>query len=154
MEKRFVREDGAVIDAEISARCLRRPDRSVEYFVAFVQDITERKRALEQLRASEQRLQWALDATAEGVWDWNIRTGEVLFSRNWKTSLGYSVDEVPDRVEFWESIVHPEDLPRVRQALDDHFAGRSPALCLRKPAEDEIRRVPGQPRPRQGRRMG
>ena len=132
MEKRFVRGDGVVIVAEISAKCQRRPDRSVEYFVVFVQDITERKRALEQLRASEQRLQHALDATTEGVWDWNIRTGEVLFSRNWKTSLGYSPDEVPDRVEFWESIVHPEDLPRVRQALDDHFAGRSPALCPAK----------------------
>ncbi len=78
----------------------------------------------------QHRLQHALDATAEGVWDWNIRTGEVVFSRNWKTSLGYSPDEVPDRVEFWESIIHPEDLPRVRQALDDHFAGRSPVyLC-------------------------
>ena len=71
-------------------------------------------------------MQHALDATAEGVWDWNIRTGEVAFSRNWKTSLGYSPDEVPDRIEFWESIVHPEDLPLVRQALDDHFAGRTP----------------------------
>jgi len=77
-------------------------------------------------RDIQHRLQHALDATAEGIWDWNIRTGEVIFSRNWKTSLGYSPEEVPDRVEFWESILHPEDLPQVRQALDDHFAGRSP----------------------------
>ena len=126
MEKRFIRKDGSIMHAEISAKCLRRADGSVEYFVAFVQDITARKRALEAIRDSEQRLQYALDATAEGVWDWNLRTDEVLFSRQWKTSLGYSPDEVPERLEFWESIVHPEDMPRVRQILNEHFEGRTP----------------------------
>ena len=126
MEKRFIRKDGSIIHAEIAAKCLRRADGSAEYFVAFVQDITAHKRALEALRNNKQRLQYALDATAEGVWDWNLRTDEVLFSRNWKTSLGYSPDEAPDRFEFWESIVHPEDMPRVRQALNEHFEGRTP----------------------------
>jgi len=47
--KRFIRKDGKVIDATISVKCLRRADGSVDYFVALLQDITERKRAEEKL---------------------------------------------------------------------------------------------------------
>jgi PAS domain S-box-containing protein len=56
MEKRFVRKDGQAIDATISVKCLRRMDGSVDYFVALLQDITERKRAHEELRIVSRRL--------------------------------------------------------------------------------------------------
>lgn len=45
MDKRFIRKDGIVIYASISANCIRRDDGSIDNFVAFVQDITERKSA-------------------------------------------------------------------------------------------------------------
>jgi PAS domain S-box-containing protein len=88
-------------------------------------DITARKRAEAELQRSEQRLNLVLEATGGGAWDWNIQTGDVYFSPYWISSLGYTIDEVPPRVAAWESIVHPEDLPRVRQALAEHFAGRT-----------------------------
>ena len=47
MEKRWVRKDGRVIDSTISVNCVRREDGSVDYFVALLQDITERTRAEE-----------------------------------------------------------------------------------------------------------
>jgi diguanylate cyclase (GGDEF)-like protein/PAS domain S-box-containing protein len=43
MDKRFLRKDGVVIYASISANCIRREDGSIDHFVAFVQDITDRK---------------------------------------------------------------------------------------------------------------
>ena len=48
MDKRFIRKDGQVIDASISVRCVRLADGSIDYFVALVQDITDRKRAEEE----------------------------------------------------------------------------------------------------------
>jgi PAS domain S-box-containing protein len=45
MDKRFIRKNGEVIHASMSVRCVRRADGSINYFVALVQDITERKRA-------------------------------------------------------------------------------------------------------------
>ena len=56
LEKRYVRKDGSILHAEISVRCLRRPDGSAESFAAMIQDISERKKAELALRENERRL--------------------------------------------------------------------------------------------------
>lgn len=53
MEKRWIRKDGKIIDTIISVKALRRADKSVDYFVGLLQDITERKRLEEQLRQAQ-----------------------------------------------------------------------------------------------------
>lgn len=88
-------------------------------------DITARIRAETKLQQSEQRLNLVLEATGAGAWDWNIQTGEVYFSPFWIASLGYTADQVAPRVTAWESLVHPEDMPRASHALAEHFAGRT-----------------------------
>lgn len=88
-------------------------------------DITAQKRVEAELRRSEQRLGLVLEATGGGAWDWNLQTGDVYFSPYWIASLGYSAEEVTPDVTFWESLVHPDDMPRVRRALAEHFAGRT-----------------------------
>jgi len=90
-----------------------------------VADVTPLKRLQEELRRSEERLELVLAATSAGAWDWNIQTGEVYFTSYWITSLGYAPSEVPRNASFWESLVHPADMGRVREALAEHFAGRT-----------------------------
>jgi rsbT co-antagonist protein RsbR len=70
LDKRFIRKDGAIMDASISVKCARRPDGSVDYFVAFVQDTTGRKEAERRLRALERRLVLHLERTPLGVIEW------------------------------------------------------------------------------------
>ena len=86
----------------------------------------QHKRAEEALRESEKRLAYALEATVGGIWDWNVQTGEVLYSRQWIESLGYAAEEVPRQVSFWEKIVHPDDWPRLCDALNAHLKGETP----------------------------
>ncbi|MBK8046782.1 MAG: PAS domain S-box protein [Anaerolineales bacterium] len=93
---------------------------------AVAHDVTERRQAEDALAASEERLRLALDATSDGIWDWNIPTGEVHFSDQWLRSLGYDRSEVPPSVIFWQSIIHPDDWPKVEAALQAHFAGDTP----------------------------
>jgi two-component system, sensor histidine kinase and response regulator len=57
LDKRFIRKDGSVIDASISVCCLRKPDRTINYFVALVQDITDRKRAEAELEQHRHHLE-------------------------------------------------------------------------------------------------
>ncbi len=91
-----------------------------------VVDVTPLKVLERELRRSEERLELVLTATGAGAWDWNIKTGEVYFSSYWITSLGYVPGDVPRTVAFWESLVHPDDVGRVRDALAQHFAGHTP----------------------------
>jgi len=66
LDKRWIRKDGRVIDSIVSAKCLRNADGSVNYFVGLVEDITERKRAEEALRATQAQLAHIARVTTMG----------------------------------------------------------------------------------------
>ncbi|MDZ4202230.1 MAG: diguanylate cyclase [Gallionella sp.] len=81
---------------------------------------------LEQnMHEMEERWRFALEGSGDGVWDWNVQSGEVLFSRRWKEMLGYREDEISDKVAEWESRAHPEDKERVLAALRAHLEGET-----------------------------
>gem|GEM_PF-1530836 len=69
----------------------------------------ERAQALISLRQSEERLRLALEATRDGLWDWDISTGRVYWNDRCYTMLGYEPGEFPMSREMWEQMLHPED---------------------------------------------
>jgi PAS domain S-box-containing protein len=77
--------------------------------------MTERKIAEAALRESEERLRLAFVGAQEGVWDWNLETGYVVYSPRWKQMLGYAEEEIEPHVREWERLLHPDDMPRARQ---------------------------------------
>jgi PAS domain S-box-containing protein len=88
-------------------------------------DITDRKRAEEELRASEQRLEMAMKAAELGSWFVDQRSDTITFSATAKTVLGRAPDDhltIRDLIE----IIHPDDreqvLDTMRQALRDRDA--------------------------------
>ncbi|EAY27022.1 PAS domain S-box protein [Microscilla marina] len=89
-------------------------------------DITESKQMLQDLKESENRLELALSSAGLGTWDWNLQTGEIIFNERWAKILGYTPEEIAPNISTWEKIrVHPEDMPRVEQALSDHLEGKT-----------------------------
>lgn len=88
----------------------------------------QRQLAAERARVSEleQRWKFAIEGSAQGVWDWNAATNKVYFSPRWKSMLGYTEAEVGDGLSEWESRVHPEDLAAAHTALQHHFDGDAP----------------------------
>jgi PAS domain S-box-containing protein len=78
-------------------------------------DLTEQKHAEATLRENEERLKLAFAGAQEGVWDWNLETGAVVYSTRWKEMLGYSEDEIEPHVSAWERLLHPDDAERARQ---------------------------------------
>jgi PAS domain S-box-containing protein/putative nucleotidyltransferase with HDIG domain len=65
LDKRFIRKDGRIVYTTMSVRCMRKPDRSVDYFLALIQDISERKEAEAKLRAALTGTIEAMAATLE-----------------------------------------------------------------------------------------
>jgi PAS domain S-box-containing protein len=78
------------------------------------------------LRDSEERLQMALSGADMAVWDWHIPSGALVFNARWAEMLGYTLEELPPRIESWETRVNPDDMPEVKDRLTSHFKGETP----------------------------
>ncbi len=89
--------------------------------------VIEREWKEQALLISEQRYARALRGTTDGLWDWNIVTGDTFLSPRWKEMLGFGEHEFPDtREEVFLSRLHPEDVERVQAARRKHFEKRAP----------------------------
>ncbi len=80
-----------------------------------------RHHADEALRESEERYALAVAGSNNGVWDWDIRTNRVFYSKRWKSLLGYLDNEISDSPAEWLDRVHPEDGELVREKLNAHL---------------------------------
>ncbi|HJW55606.1 MAG TPA: EAL domain-containing protein, partial [Burkholderiaceae bacterium] len=89
-------------------------DDAVTGILTIGYETTQQLLAQDNLRASEERLQLALEAVGDGVWDWNIQKDTFSFSTRGKAMLGYQGDEVGGQLEKWLAITHPDDQERVR----------------------------------------
>jgi PAS domain S-box-containing protein len=83
-----------------------------------------RARTLE-LEDSNARLELAVKGGDLGVWDWNVASGEVSYSERCAGMLGLTVAEIEPNVRSWERLVHPEDLPRMTEAIRTHLDGET-----------------------------
>jgi PAS domain S-box-containing protein len=101
------------------------PDGAPLEGLGTVQDVTETRRLGEALRLSEERLAFALQGADDGLWDYNLETGEVYYSPRWLEMLGYEPDELPGILETWERLMHPEDLKRALENFNDYLEGRA-----------------------------
>ncbi|OFX44460.1 MAG: hypothetical protein A2X13_01510 [Bacteroidetes bacterium GWC2_33_15] len=76
------------------------------------------------LKESEQRWQYALEGSGDGVWDWNPQTKEVYFSKQWKNMLGYSDEDIQNTYEEWEIRIHPDDKEKAISDLNKLLTGK------------------------------
>jgi PAS domain S-box-containing protein len=130
IEYSFVRRDGTRMAGEISANAVKDTAGQPRALVAILRDITERKRAEEALRASEERYELAVRGAGVGIWDWDIRTGKLYFSPRWKMLFGYDENDIGDSVEDWARLLHPDEKDWMRNFLEDFLAGTSPTVTV------------------------
>ncbi len=86
-------------------------------------DRVQRETAERKLIENEARLQRVIDASGLGYWDWNIETGETVFSEQWFGMLGYGPNELEQKADTWLMLMHPDDKERVEKVLHEHFSG-------------------------------
>jgi PAS domain S-box-containing protein len=127
---REYRKDGTRFWSEVSLSPVRDERGRVTHFVGVAEDITERQRAEQALRESQERFALAVQGTNDGLWDWNVLTNEVYFSPRWKSMLGYAEDEIENNFSAWEKLLHPEDRLQSLATVQAYVEGKTQTFEL------------------------
>jgi diguanylate cyclase (GGDEF)-like protein len=113
----------------------------VDSFNEMLSRIESRERALKDalssLQESEQRYALAARGANDGLWDWNLVTGEIYFSPRWGQMLGYSESECWTTPEQWFGHIHPEY--RMRQKSGGYIWTLSRGIAVRGSTGNAIR---------------
>ncbi|MBS1669216.1 MAG: PAS domain S-box protein [Bacteroidetes bacterium] len=90
---------------------------SADGLSVFFRDITEKKRAEEKMRESNERFELVSKATNDIIWDWDPITDQIHWNENFYTHFGFDPKETSIDNHKWEKSLHPEDRDRVVSAL-------------------------------------
>ncbi|WP_348944809.1 PAS domain S-box protein [Chitinibacter sp. FCG-7] len=125
-EKEYVGKDGQWVPVSLNGLLIHGKNGE-QYIWSIVEDISERKSVEEALRASEERWKFALEGAGDGVWDWNLQTGEILFSRQEMTVIGYPGEDAQSiTLAQWILHQHPQDQALRQAAVEAHLCGQAP----------------------------
>jgi PAS domain S-box-containing protein len=94
------------------------------WYASLLAETAERRKAEETLRQSEGRFALAMEATRDGLWDWDIRSGHVYYSPRYFAMLGYAPDEFAAGDQSWLDLMHPDDRANAFQVNTDCIEGR------------------------------
>jgi len=133
-EYRIVRSDGPIRWIWDRAFPIRDASGCVSRITGIAEDITERKRVEQELRASEERLELAVQGSSDGLWDGRPLPGEpwssphipVWYSSRFKAMLGFEEQEFDNVLGSLIALLHPDDMDRVFAALSAHIERKEP----------------------------
>ena len=120
---RHRRKDGSEFPVEVHTNAIVHAGR--EYFVSVTRDLSRRQASAQELEGRDHIRNFALHESSDGLWDWNVITGEVYFSPQWERMLGFGPNEVEPAVDTWVNLVHPEDIDGVMRDLGAHLDGQT-----------------------------
>jgi PAS domain S-box-containing protein len=142
MEKRYVRKDGSIVWVNLNVAPLWQAGEMPSQHIAVVQEITARKQAEETLRElnatleqrvkertaalgeANERWDWVVRATNDGVWDWDLLHDTAYFSPRWKEIHGLQDSDPQESAKMWSARIHPEDRHRVLGKIEDYLADK------------------------------
>lgn len=124
-EKRYHHCSGRIVYGLVSVALVRDETGSPAYFISQLQDISALKQAESDLRESEERLIFALNASGLGYWDWDMATGKFYFDQRTLSMLGFDSGQLAPEIASWESLSHPKEEHDVKKTLAAHISGET-----------------------------
>jgi len=120
------RKDGSPVDVIIKGIPVIIDGRMAGGFGIY-ENISERKKAEEEIETQKRRLENIIEGAAVGTWEWDTQSGKTVYNEHWANMLGYTLEELkPDNLTVFESLVHPEDLDQSNTIAEQHLAGDIP----------------------------
>ena len=123
-ERPLRRRDGETRWVRVTGRRLDMDDGAAGTLWS-LEDTQEAHQLAAACREADMRWQFAIGIAGEGIWDWNLETGQVFLSRPLQEMLGYTDGELAGDVDAWHERVHPDDRERVAAAQRPLLEGRA-----------------------------
>ncbi|CDM43334.1 putative sensory box/GGDEF domain/EAL domain-containing protein [Pseudomonas aeruginosa WS136] len=92
-------------------------------YLYLVRQFRRKAQAYDELHGSEQRLNRALEAVRDGLWDWDLVTDRMFVSPGYAALIGLAPEELGDPIETWKKRLHPEEYATVLEAHRNHLQG-------------------------------
>ena len=115
--------DGSATSPWFRARAMPLYWQGATRFVVTLREITETKHTEQHLRDSQQRWQFAVEGSGDGLWDTDLSSGRTLYSARWCAMLGLEEDAVGDSPDEWVSRIHESDWEQVLTQYQDCLDG-------------------------------
>jgi PAS domain S-box-containing protein len=125
-ELRMRAPDGKTRWTQVNSALMGRDDAGT-LRSGFIIDISDRKRAEAALRENEERWKLALEASGDGVWDWDLVSGREVLSPRFMQMYGYDGEETVGTACEFDTRVHPDDAEQMDRSRREHLAGRTPS---------------------------
>ena len=125
LELKTIRKDGSEGymwvhgEAELDAK------GDITHIKGIAQDITEKKLAAEKIRINEERWQFAIEGSGDGIWDWRPQEKKTFYSNRWIEMLGYKPEEFTDNDYEWSSRIHPDDIEFAFAEISKSLSGQT-----------------------------
>ena len=128
----YVIGDGKLIKLISAAAAIHDASGEICGFVFSLVDITVQQQDKEKLLKDKERIELAIGGASDGLWDWDIETGEVYYSKRFKQLLDFQDDEFEHRLESLLERLHSDDRAANDRALRAHFdEGKPYEICVR-----------------------
>ena len=125
IDQQIIMPDGSTRWQRWVDRAIFHADGSPKEYQSVGRDITESQQVETRLRESEERLNLAIHSANLGLWDMNLKSGEVIHNQRWAEMLGFSMDELEKPSVWWAQRVHPDDYQNVIKMNELHCEGKT-----------------------------
>jgi len=78
----------------------------------------------QELRDSRERLALAIEGSNQALFDWDVVTGKVVLGEQWSRIIGGGHGTLVTTINDFQALVHPDDVPQVRQQSADLVRGQ------------------------------
>ena len=119
IDKRYLHKSGAIVWGRVTMTMLRHS--AGDFAIAVVEDITEKRgieEAEEEVRRAHERYALVARATNDVIWDWDAEHGTIVWNDALQTMFGYVPDQIDNRLQWWDSHLHPDDRERVVNGIN------------------------------------
>jgi PAS domain S-box-containing protein len=120
----LTKKDGTKIPAEMNITFVTHDHHN--YALAVVRDIAARLDMESRLAKTKQVMELAMEGADLGMWDWNLRTDEVMYNERWAEMIGYDVKNIEKNIMSWKKLIHPDDLELVDNTVSEHINRETP----------------------------